>query len=62
MPTMKATTDIPDELYRRVEARSAPRGKAIREVTIGFYDPRVRPSGTCPRTVAAAGSAGDARD
>lgn len=34
---MKATIDIPDELYRRVKAKSALQGRAIREVTIDLY-------------------------
>jgi hypothetical protein len=34
---MKATLDIPDELYRRVKAKSALQGRAIREVTIDLY-------------------------
>jgi hypothetical protein len=34
---MKATIDIPDELYRRVKARSALLGRAVREVTIELY-------------------------
>jgi hypothetical protein len=35
---MKATIDIPDELYRQVKARSALQGKAVREVTIELYE------------------------
>ncbi|MDX2224531.1 MAG: hypothetical protein SFV21_17395 [Rhodospirillaceae bacterium] len=31
---MKATIDIPDELYRRVKAKSALEGRAIRAVAI----------------------------
>ncbi|MEI6212348.1 MAG: hypothetical protein WCR06_12060 [bacterium] len=35
---MKATIDIPDELYRRVKAKSALQGLAVREVaTTLFY-------------------------
>lgn len=34
---MKATIDIPDEIYRRVKARSAMLGLAVREVTIELY-------------------------
>jgi len=30
---MKATIEVPDELYRRVKAKSALEGRAIREVT-----------------------------
>ena len=34
---MKATIDIPDDLYRRVKARTAQEGRRIREVTVGLY-------------------------
>ena len=34
---MKATIDIPDELYRRVKAKSALQGRHVREVTIELY-------------------------
>jgi hypothetical protein len=34
---MKATIDIPDDLYRRVKAKSALQGRAIREVTMDLY-------------------------
>ncbi len=34
---MKATIDIPDDIYRRVKAKSAMEGRAVREVTIGLY-------------------------
>lgn len=34
---MKATIDVPDELYRRVKAKTAMQGRAIREVTIELY-------------------------
>jgi hypothetical protein len=34
---MKATIDIPDDLYRRVKAKSALHGRAIREVTMDLY-------------------------
>ena len=34
---MKATMDIPDAIYRRVKARSALEGRAVREVTIELY-------------------------
>jgi hypothetical protein len=34
---MKATIDIPDDLYRRVKAKSALAGRAVREVTIELY-------------------------
>jgi len=34
---MKATIDIPEELYRRVKARSALEGRTVREVTTELY-------------------------
>lgn len=34
---MKATINIPDDLYRRVKAKSALAGRAVREVTIELY-------------------------
>ncbi len=34
---MKATIEIPDELYRRVKARSALLGRSVREVTTELY-------------------------
>jgi hypothetical protein len=34
---MKATLDIPDELYRQVKAKSALLGKPVREVTVELY-------------------------
>ena len=34
---MKATIEIPDELYRQVKAKSALEGRSIREVTIALY-------------------------
>lgn len=34
---MKATIDVPDELYRRVKAKTALEGRAIREVTVELY-------------------------
>jgi hypothetical protein len=34
---MKATMEIPDELYRRVKAKSALEGRAIREITVELY-------------------------
>jgi hypothetical protein len=35
---MKATIDVPDALYRRVKARAAMEGRAIRDVTIELYE------------------------
>lgn len=34
---MKATLEIPDDIYRRVKAKSALQGRAIRDVTIDLY-------------------------
>lgn len=34
---MKATIDIPDELYRRVKARSAMEGRPVRDVALGLF-------------------------
>jgi hypothetical protein len=34
---MKATMDIPDELYRQVKAKSALRGQAVREVAVSLF-------------------------
>ena len=42
---MKATIEIPDDLYRQVKAKSALEGRAVREVTEALFrvyvDPRV---------------------
>ena len=35
---MKATIDIPDELYRRVEAKSALEGRPVRSVAIELFE------------------------
>lgn len=37
MLVMKATIQIPDDLYRRVKAQAALRGRTIREVTTELY-------------------------
>lgn len=34
---MKATIDIPDDLYRKVKAKTAGEGRKIRDVTIGLF-------------------------
>jgi predicted CopG family antitoxin len=39
---MKATIEIPDELYRKVKAKAAMEGKSIREVTIDLYERWIR--------------------
>jgi len=35
---MKATFDIPDELYRRVKARSAMEGRPVRAVAVELFE------------------------
>ncbi len=35
---MKATVDVPDALYRRVKARAALEGRAVRDVTVELYE------------------------
>jgi hypothetical protein len=42
---MKATIDVPDALYRRVKARAALEGRAVREVTIELYESWLGESG-----------------
>ena len=34
---MKATIEIPDDLYRQVKAKSALRGQAVREVVMSLF-------------------------
>lgn len=34
---MKATIDIPDDVYRRVKAKSALEGRAVREVAVELF-------------------------
>ncbi len=34
---MKVTIDVPDDLYRRVKARSAMLGRTVREVSVELY-------------------------
>lgn len=34
---MKATIQIPDELYRRVKEKTVREGRTVREVTIGLF-------------------------
>lgn len=53
---MKATIEIPDDLYRQVKARSALSGQSVRDVTIGLYrtwllegtSPQTRPDAATP--------------
>jgi hypothetical protein len=35
---MKATLDIPDDLYRRVKARSAMEGRPVRSVAVELFE------------------------
>jgi hypothetical protein len=35
---VKATFQIPDELYRRVKSETAREGRSVREVTIGLFE------------------------
>jgi hypothetical protein len=35
---MKATIEIPDELYRKVKAKSAMQGRPIRAVTVELFE------------------------
>ena len=35
---MKATIDVPDDLYRKVKARSALEGRALREVAVELFE------------------------
>lgn len=37
MLSMKATIDIPDDLYRKVKAKSALEGRPLREVAITLF-------------------------
>lgn len=39
---MKATIDIPDELYRKVKAKAALNGSKVREVAISLFEQWVR--------------------
>lgn len=41
---MKATIEIPDELYRKLEAKSASQGRPIQEVAVELFDEWVRES------------------
>lgn len=39
---MKATIQIPDELYRKVKEKTVREGRTVREVTIGLFEQWVR--------------------
>lgn len=45
---MKATVEVPDELYRRVKAKSAMQGRRIREVAVELFRGWVGEAGTTP--------------
>ena len=56
---MKATIEVPDELYRLVKAKSALEGRAVREVTVELYQRYVgqeeAPAGESGEAAAAGG-------
>jgi hypothetical protein len=56
---MKATIEIPDELYRLVKAKSALKGRTVREVTVELYQRYV---GQEDAPTAEAGEAAAARE
>ena len=37
IPAMKATIQIPDEMYREVKAKSALEGRSVRSITVMLY-------------------------
>lgn len=37
MPIMKVTLELPDDLYRKVKARSALEGRSVRAAAIGLF-------------------------
>jgi len=43
---MKATIDNPDDLYRRVKAKTALKGRAVRDVTIELFRNWVQEAGS----------------
>jgi len=45
---MKATIDIPDDLYRHVKARTALEGRPLRAVAIELFEGYVRSADTIP--------------
>ena len=50
---MKATLDIPDDLYRRVKARSAMEGRPLRSVAIGLLQQWLDGGDSPPSTASA---------
>ena len=55
---MKATIDLPDEIYRRVKAKSALEGRAIREVAAELFQSYLEAPAPAPRTGAPATETG----
>lgn len=53
---MKATIDVPDALYRRMKARAALDGRAVRDVTIELYERWLQDRSSSPEAT------GDAMD
>lgn len=53
---MKTTIDVPDELYRKVKAKSAIQGRRVRDVTVELFQRWIgeRPAGKEPPGSAAA--------
>lgn len=47
---MKATIDIPDDLYRQVKAKSALRGQAVREVAVSLFQSWITEADEAPPT------------
>jgi len=45
---MKATLEIPDELYRRVKARSALEGRPLRSVAVELFQNWLEPNSATP--------------
>ena len=56
---MKATIDIPDDLYRRVKAKSAMEGLAVREVAVSLFDRWVHDAATAAGATAADATTGE---
>jgi len=45
---MKATIDIPEDLYRRVKAKSALRGQPVREVVVSLFQAWIQEAEDAP--------------
>ena len=50
---MKATVDIPEDLYRRVKAKSAIQGRLVREVVIALFQGWIAEANEQPATSSA---------